>query len=263
MDYNDFLELRARGHSVFWMPGIFPRVPESVFLPFERKSLRFLTAATVYGRRRGVYGILSQRGIIDADNHLEHDPALITEFENAIASFNRAGMEPEERAAQAERVRRVRLALWHEYLRYISQFAGVISLPAYFKGFPGRVLEGILARCAVFICEVYDLGRQKKVFLPGEHIHYISKHPNEAELAQIVQVALDIEYRKTTTAGARDRAFAFCEASSIMNAIVSWAVDLKTPALRGASTNIIDRPDKSGRAKTPHIAEIGYESFPS
>jgi hypothetical protein len=256
MDYNDYLELRDAGYSVFWTPGLFPNVPEKVFVPWEEKSLRFLTAATVYGRRRKINRVLSECGIVDANDRLQHDPALIAEFETAIAAFINTDGDTEEKARQAERVRVVRLALWHEYLRYISKFAGIISLPAYFKGFPGRVLEGILARCSIFICAAYGLERQKRVFLPGEHINYLSSTPSQADLAQIIEVARDADYRKKVTSAARERAFAFCEASFLTAALLDWARNVKArPAHR-----VLSDPTTIAQAKNDDIVEVGYEA---
>jgi len=257
LDYHDFLELSRSGYTVFWTPGIIPQVAEDVFIPFEEKSTRILTAATIYGKRQALHQYLADRGIVDVSERLQHSPALIAEFESAIAIIANPPSNGESTAKQAERIRLVRLELWHEYLRHVSKFAGMLSLPAYFKGFPGRVFEGMLAGCAVFVFEACDLERQKKIFLPGEHIHYLSADPNEEDLARIVEIAQDPAYRRRLVTATRDRAFAMCGASFVVERIMSW-VDgnegrMSHSLLRRAIRRAFPRPNRRMRV------ELSYE----
>lgn len=226
LDPADFRELEREGYRVFWTPGLMPSVPDSIFVPFDQKSTRLLSAGTIYaGARQLMHEHLVAQGLLDPNERLQHSPELIAEFEAAIAEVKRRAAGEAGPAADAslfERVRAARLAIWHEYLRYISQFAGVISLPAYFKGFPGRVFEGIMARCAVFIFEACDFARQKRVFRPGEHVHYLAAEPTDADIALLIAVANDPDRRRALAEAAWQQAHAHCDATTVMRRIMEW-----------------------------------------
>jgi hypothetical protein len=261
MDYHDFHELRQSGYSVFWTPGIVPKVPVETFLDCGERSDLILTAATIYGKRRALHQYLTAHGIVDAGESLRHSPALIAEFESAVAELLHRPAGAEEAASQrSERVRSVRLELWYEYLRHISTFAGIISLPAYFKGFPGRVLEGMLAGCAIFIFEAFDLSRHKRIFLPGENVQYLAINQSERELDLIVEIIRDRPQRRRIVEATRERAVAMCDSTKVVGAMMAWI-----EAGEGRIAN-----DRLGRAlrrvlsamrlnERMHI-ETGYES---
>ena len=226
LDPVDFRELEREGYRVFWTAGIVPVVPDSTFVPFDQKSTRLLSAGTVYaGKRQFMHDRLVSQGVLDPGERLQHSPELIAEFEAAIGEVKRRATGDSAPAADAalfERVRAVRMALWCEYLQYLSRFAAVISLPAYFKGFPGRVFEGMMARCAVFIFEACDFERQKRLFRPGEHLHYLPAEPRDADVALLVSVANDPARRRALTEAARQQAYENCDATTVMRRIMEW-----------------------------------------
>jgi glycosyltransferase involved in cell wall biosynthesis len=226
LDPADFRELESEGHRAFWVAGIVPTVPDSTFVAFEEKSTRLLSAGTIYaGQRQFMHERLVAHGVLDPTERLQHSPELIAEFETAVAEVKRRAIGAAAAAVDTllfERVRTARLALWHEYLRYLSRFAAVISLPAYFKGFPGRVFEGIMAGCAVFIFEVCDFERQKRVFRPGEHVYYLPAEPTDADIALLVAVANDPGRRRALAEAARQQAYANCDATIVMRRVMDW-----------------------------------------
>lgn len=260
MDHHDFRELARAGYQVFWLPGIVPAVPEAVLEPFEAKSPTVLTAATIYGKRRQLHRALTERGIVDSGERLQHSPELIAAFERAVGALRGApDLTGPGAAVAADEVRHIRKALWHEYLRHVSRFAAVISLPAYFKGFPGRVFEGMIAGCAVFVCEPFDLARQKKVFLPETHIHYLHADPTEAEIARIVQVARDPAYRWGFAAAVRERARQHCDSRVVAANLMSWIDSDDPTAGHGLLARMVRRLRRAARRAPGHV-EVGYET---
>jgi hypothetical protein len=261
MDYHDFCELRQSGYSVFWTPGIVPKVPEETFLDCGENSDVILTAATIYGKRQALHQYLTAHGIVDAGEGLRHSPALIAEFESAVVEMLSRRPGAEAAVSQgSERVRSVRLQLWYEYLRHISTFAGIISLPAYFKGFPGRVLEGMLAGCAVLIFEAFDLTRQKKIFLPRENIQYLAMNPGERELDRIVEIIRDRPQRRRIVEATRERAVAMCDSTIVVEAMMAWVETDEGRIAHDRLGRALRRVLSAVRLNQRTHVEIGHES---
>lgn len=201
-DYHDYRYLERRGYRAFWTPGIVPDVPPGVCADSREKSNKLLAAGTIYdGRRKELHGALVARGILEGNERLEHSKALVDEFSQASAELI-------AQSCSGERLLEVRRQIWHEYIRHLSRFAGVISLPAYYKGFPGRIFEAFLANCLALVCEGSDLARHKRVFKDGVHLFYLGGDPDGGDIDRlgIVGMVSDAGFRERFTAAAKEHA---------------------------------------------------------
>jgi hypothetical protein len=260
LDYHDFQELKRSGFSAFWTPGIVPRLAGDGFAPFEEKAQRILTAGTIYpGKREAFFNYLVSKDVIGVDERLEHSPNLIAAFEQEVGLVARelsAGRAASPEAV--ERIRLVRLALWYEYLAYLSRFACVVSLPAYFKGFPGRIFEGIITNCAVVIYEGCDFHREKQIFRPAEHIYYLPTNGADEDIARFVDMTKNQAARRQLTAAAHERALATCEASVIADRIAKWVASDSNPVSQSFRNRVIRRW-RLRQCDVENAQELGYE----
>ena len=233
-DYQDFRDLTRNGFASFWTPGIVPTPPTGTIIQFADKSKGLSAAGTIYGGRRTIHGELVGRGLLDPNERLQHSPSLVNQFERLISATastcSDGEASPEELSSLGEQLLTVRRSLWYEYLRYLSQFIGVISLPAFFKGLPGRVFEAMLARCAVFVVESADLSRHKSVFENEQHLYYLSKDLTQADIDKIFRVASETSSRAEVTARALERALDQCGADVIVERVLNWVTMERTSA---------------------------------
>ncbi len=262
-DHGDFTYLSRRGFKAFWSPGLLPSVPVSLCHTYAEKRPMLLAAGTVYGKRRRVYEQLTAEGVLNKEERLEHSRELTDRFNTLCEAVRRACCgQPELQALRSlgNEILLVRRALWYEYLRYVSGFAGVVSLPAFFKGFPGRVFEGILARSVVFVFENSDLSRQKAIFPHGTHLFYLGERLDLRDVRRIREVISDHAQADRIASAAYQRANDECQANHVTELVLRWATTTHARKETGWLRKILTSAASPSAQHQRFYSELGYEA---
>ena len=264
-DYGDFRYLEDRGYKAFWTPGIAPSFPEEICVPFDQKSPLLLAAGTIYrGAREALHRQLIRSALIDESERLRHSAELISSFEEAASALVRLSTQDappaeEEWNRVAERIMEVRRKIWYEYLAYLSRFAGVISLPAFFKGFPGRIFEAILTGGVAFICNKGHLRRHMQALPDDVHAFYFGATLRRADLARIRAIAGDRDFRRDFTRRARTYILNHFGAARIMERLVNWVAN-SPPRPTGQRRGVLMRLLQDLRRRPRYYNETDYEA---
>lgn len=148
--------LNESGFNAIHIFGFWPEhLPKNI--EHKERSSSYAFAASLYNEtRRSAANRVKQ---IETDLclrrlEIEDDPNITSEFDLQMAALMRddelyGGNMPLERSALCDEIAETRKVLWEEYLRLISKADFMITLPSYFKGAPGRVIEAILCKVPV------------------------------------------------------------------------------------------------------------------
>lgn len=262
-DYHDYGDLHGLGYKVFWSPGILPEVPEGLATPADSKTRGLLFSGTVYpGERANLHDQLVATGFLAARDEFSQSPGLVREFEGASHAYTEGRDAPNDRQAAAERLLTVRRNIWYEYLQYLTKHCGVVSLPAYFKAFPGRVFEGILMRSIVLVFDVGHLTRHRRLFENDRHVYYLTTVDRRA--IDVLTAALKrVDHRQFMTEEALAQARRYCDAKGAVQEMLRWmstSGPSSLSAIGPTARGVLRRMGVSLASGNGSIDGLGYEA---
>ena len=148
--------LRKRGFNAVHVFGFWPeQLPKGI--EHKERTFNYAFAASLYNETRR--SVASRVGQIEIDLclhrlEIQDDPKETAKFDLLMIRLKEIderleGRSPFCRSALCDEIAEIRKTLWEEYLRIISKADFMITLPSYFKGTPGRVIEARMCRVPV------------------------------------------------------------------------------------------------------------------
>lgn len=130
-------------------------------------------------RAMDAFGLKNSEVIDDLD-HISQFEILSSRLESIDNNPDLIGW-PESRLELSKQIAFCRQKIWEKFIYKLSTSLIVFSLPSYFKGAPGRVIEGLFAKCCIIfvdtnldvqsICSLSSVERIK--FITSEKLHLI------------------------------------------------------------------------------------------
>lgn len=152
--------LIERGFNAMHVFGFWPNRPPKA-IEHQETTFTYAFAASLYNEaRRDAARRIAQ---IESDLNLRRleivdNPVLTARFDSLMAQLRHDDKQSvrgqlSDRATLCAQIAQIRRALWEEYLRLIGKADFMITLPSYFKGVPGRVIEARICNVPVIFYE--------------------------------------------------------------------------------------------------------------
>jgi len=198
--------------KAMWWPQTAPRASIQSAPPAVNAYAVFY--GSPYGKRQGwlrhpaLAGLLVQPG-----PSLEYQtsyPALFDRLQQLTTQGLEDGLPASEHILQryVDVLRDLRENIFALWLRSLQQGSAIVNLPSYFRGFPGRIYEGMAAGKPVISCTVPDRPRTNALFTDEQDILLYDPESPEHLAYQIRRIQSDksLAARLVSNAGQKIRA---------------------------------------------------------
>jgi len=159
-------------------PGFIPENYKRLNIAIDLNSTKTLFSNTIYNDHRNTYKNMVQKKLeaYNIEMFLPKDDQMLTRKYERFMWIQLNGFFPKDDLfILSKKIISLRGEIWYKYMSHMAQSCAIFSLPSYFKGIPGRVIEASI------------LGLRSYIFIENQEIEFIKKLYN-SELVNFINL---------------------------------------------------------------------------
>ena len=227
-DERDAAVIEAAGAArAVWFPSA---VPERFVARDYRPPLIYRTAffGTLYSDERralaarpGIHDLLALPRGPELGTDL---PAGFDEVHGWMVESLRSGhgTAQEIHAGYVEKLRSLRLGIFRSWMEGLPRWNGLVNLPSYFKGYAGRVIEGMAANVPVVSWEIPGRPRNSALFEDGREILLFGRDDPDRLVEHLERLRADLGHGRRILEAARGKVLRLHTSEVRVRQIFDW-----------------------------------------
>jgi hypothetical protein len=227
-DERDVAVLEAAGVRAVWFPSAVPeRFVGRDYRPPSSNRAAFFGSLYSEERRR-LAALPGLQNLLALPQGPEAGTGLPAAFD-ALHAWTAQGPPEALHGEYVERLRLLRREIFTAWMGGLGQWNGLVNLPSYFKGYPGRVVEAMAANVPVVSWAIPERPRARALFEDGREILLFRRESPGQLVEQLGRLRSDLGFGRRLLEAARQKVLTLHTSETRVRQVLRWIEQGREP----------------------------------